>query len=97
MVKTLGVGEKSSVTAWTWRTSQDVGGELVMATIDLVGKNKSISWVVEIVRNLGMVIAKALGLWNLTRCLWEDTPQPWYKSRLVGGYGGLQQQSLWLS
>jgi hypothetical protein len=32
-----------------------------MATIDLVGKNKSISWVVEMIRNLGVVIAKALG------------------------------------
>jgi hypothetical protein len=32
-----------------------------MATWNLVGRNKSISWVVEIVRNLGVVIAKALG------------------------------------
>ena len=37
-VKTLGVGEKSSVTAGAWKTSLDVGGELVMATIDLLGK-----------------------------------------------------------
>ena len=56
-LKTLGVGEKSSVTAWAWRTSLDVGGALVMATIDLVGKNKSISWVVEMDSNLGVVMA----------------------------------------
>jgi hypothetical protein len=34
-----------------------VRGELVMATIDLVGKNKSISWVVEMDSNLGVVMA----------------------------------------
>jgi hypothetical protein len=39
----LGVGEMSSVTTWAWRASLDVGGKLVMATINLVERNKLIS------------------------------------------------------
>ena len=42
-LKALGVGEMSSVTTWAWRASLDVGGKLVMATINLVERNKLIS------------------------------------------------------